>query len=127
MNIGAGRLLLLALIGFALLQNRHTLSNFFFPPAALPDGEVILLATRWCGYCAQTRTLLAELGINYRELDIETSEEGRTMFADVNGRGVPVLRVGAEVVHGWNEARMRTLLMAATPTSRSSAARETNQ
>lgn len=122
MNLRGGRLVLLLLIGFALLQNRHTLSNFFFPPAPLPEGKVILLATRWCGYCAQTRTLLAELGVNYRELDIETSAEGRAMFADVNGRGVSVLRVGDEVVHGWNETRMRALLAAASSAPHSPAA-----
>ena len=42
------------------------------PRMAAAEAPVVLYATSWCGYCAKTRSFLAEEGIAYTELDIES-------------------------------------------------------
>ncbi len=105
------KLLLIAVAGLALYQTRDKIEAVFASPAADTErGEVVLYATAWCGYCAKTRELLADLGVEYLEYDIERSEEGRRQFEALRGRGVPVLKVGEQVVYGYDRERMVKLL-----------------
>lgn len=99
--------LLLVLAALALYQNWDRLQRHIDgtpPPAA--RGEVVLYATDWCGYCRQTRELLTEQGVPYTEYDIEKNPEGRRQYDALNGRGVPVLKVGDEVLYGFNRERI---------------------
>lgn len=80
------------------------------PESMATEGDVVLYATSWCGYCRKTRELLAEQGVRYVEYDIEKSDEGLRQYEMLNGNGVPVLTVGREVVHGFDENRIRDLL-----------------
>ncbi len=86
-------------------------------PAALRaevgSAPVVLLSTAWCGYCRKLRGDLADWGVAYDELDVESSESGRRAYAMVGGRGVPILLVGDEVVHGYAPQRTRQLIAAA--------------
>lgn len=66
------------------------------------QGEVILYATSWCGYCAKTREFLGERGIAYTEHDIEKSADARRAYEALGGRGVPLLKVNDTVIHGYN-------------------------
>jgi glutaredoxin len=104
--------LLLILVAFALFQNWNKLENFFRPEPAevATQGEVVLYATSWCGYCEKTRQLLTAENVSYVEYDIEKSAEGLRQYEALNGRGVPVLKVGRTVVHGYNETDIRELL-----------------
>lgn len=63
---------------------------------------VVLLATTWCGYCRKMREYFADEGIAYTEFDVETDAKGREWYRAVNGSGVPVVVIGAEVIHGYN-------------------------
>lgn len=67
------------------------------------NGEVVLYATSWCGYCRATRELLAREGVKYREFDIEQSAEGAKLYRALGGRGVPLLEVGDTLIRGYNE------------------------
>jgi mycoredoxin len=105
--------LLLALGGAYAWQHRITISQWLNPPApvTLPEGvQVSLYATEWCGYCARTRELLAERKVPYREFDIEKSAEAAHRFQQLRGRGVPVLVVGDEVIHGFDQQAMHAAL-----------------
>lgn len=42
----------------------------------------------------------------YTEYDIEKNPEGRRQYDALNGRGVPVLKVGDEVLYGFNRERI---------------------
>lgn len=101
------KLLLVASL-LALYQNWEKLERLFRPDAG--KGEVVLYATSWCGYCQKTRELLAEEGIPYVEYDIEQSAQGRQQYQALSPRGVPVLTVGSDVVHGYDPKRIRALL-----------------
>lgn len=80
------------------------------PPLSVDAGEVILYATEWCGYCEKTRVILSERGVPYREFDVEKSAEGKARFERLKGRGVPVLEIGDEVIHGFNKGAIDNAL-----------------
>lgn len=96
--------ILLILAALAAWQHWDRLEPMLFgkPQQVAGQGEVILYATSWCGYCAQTREFLGERGIPYIELDIEKSPEARRAYDALGGRGVPMLKVNGTVIHGYN-------------------------
>lgn len=99
--------ILLLLTALALYQHWDSLQRWLVPAQAGGQGEVVLYATQWCGYCAKTRTLLAEEGVAYREVDIERSASGQAAFKALGGRGVPLLDVRGEIIHGYEPRAMR--------------------
>ncbi len=99
--------IILLLCALALYQYWDKLPGWFAPTEASRQGEVVLYATEWCGYCAKTRVLLAEEGVAYREVDIEKSASGQAAFQALGGRGVPLLDVRGEIIHGYNPQAIR--------------------
>jgi mycoredoxin len=84
-----------------------------FPGSVAPQtSRVTLYATSWCGWCRKTRELLASLNVPYVEKDIEKDTAGRAEYAQkVDPKvGVPVLDMAGEVVVGYSEVRIRTLV-----------------
>lgn len=77
------------------------------------DSPVVLMSTSTCGYCRELRHDLQKWGIAYTDFDVETSEDGMRAFELVNGRGVPILLIGDQLVHGYSPKRARELLLAA--------------
>jgi glutaredoxin len=71
--------------------------------------RVVMYATSWCPYCARARTFLRVNGIRYTELDVEKDPAAREHFQRLGG-GVPVITVGEEVVHGFDERALRRAL-----------------
>jgi glutaredoxin len=106
-------LLVCAVLGGAVWAVRPVLQEKTFAAASARRGEqpdVLLYATEWCGYCAATRSFFAAQGIRYTELDIEKSSVGRDGYRQLGGRGVPLIVIGEDVVHGYDESRLRALL-----------------
>lgn len=94
--------LLAILVVLALYQNWDRAVGLFRPAVAVQQGDVVLYATTWCGYCQKTRAFLAEKNIPYVEYDIEKSGEGRHQYNELKGNGVPLLNVKGTVVRGYN-------------------------
>ena len=59
---------------------------------------------------AATRELFAAGGIRYSEQDIEKSSSAAEGHRRLGGNGVPLIVVGDEIIHGYDEARLRRLL-----------------
>ncbi|MGH1370474.1 MAG: glutaredoxin family protein [Cellvibrionaceae bacterium] len=92
-------------IALVIFQKWDVISSAIRPPpdySAISQGEVVLYATSWCGYCQKTRDFLAKRNIRYKEYDIEKSEEGRRQYDSIRGKGVPVLIVNDTVIHGYS-------------------------
>jgi len=105
--------LLLALAGVYGWQHRDTVRDWISPPppiVAHPDRKVVLFATSWCGYCAKTRALLNRYNIPFTEYDIEKSDEAHANFERLGGRGVPLVLIGTQVIHGFDESEIRAAL-----------------
>lgn len=79
-------------------------------------SEVVLYMTRWCRYCAKARDLLKSLKVEFKEKDIEDNPRAMqelVEFARGKGielRGVPVVRIGDELVLGYNPQRIEALV-----------------
>lgn len=78
--------------------------------AEVGDKPVVLLSTAWCGYCRKLRADLKNWDVPYNEIDVERSDAGQRAYALLGGRGVPILLVGDQVVHGYSPKRARELM-----------------
>ncbi|MGG2399599.1 glutaredoxin family protein [Pseudomonas sp. SH1-B] len=100
--------ILLILAALALFQHWDKLERWIDPPqASNVSGEIVLYATSWCGYCAKTRELFAADGIAYREVDIEKDAAGRAAHQALGGRGVPVIDMRGQIIHGFDARAIR--------------------
>ncbi len=70
---------------------------------ASDNNDIVLYGAVWCGYCEQTRQLLASHNVDYCEYDIERSAEGYKQYESLGGGGVPLMLFNGEVVRGYNK------------------------
>jgi glutaredoxin len=85
-------------------------STFRDAPTAKSKEKVRLFTTVWCGYCKKAKAHLAAKGVPYDELDVEKSEHGRSEYAKLGGRGVPVILVGSQRMDGFDAAGLDAML-----------------
>ncbi len=78
------------------------------PKAA--TNSVIVLSKPGCSYCLRAKQFLDNNSIRYTEYNIKTSSEGRRLFQQHNGRGVPLLLINGNVIRGFDVAQMRQAL-----------------
>ena len=59
----------------------------------MPEGELIVYATSWCGSCHRARRFLEEHQVPYRWVDIDQDREAEALVKKVNhgNRSVPTL------------------------------------
>jgi glutaredoxin len=63
-----------------------------------------------CPYCARARAFFKRQGIQYAEHDIERDPGADAEYRSLGGRGIPFILVGEDVVRGFNEPQLRSLL-----------------
>jgi mycoredoxin len=105
--------IVLLLGGVFVWQHRADIGNWIDPPdpIVLPAGtQVVLYATAWCGYCAKARAMLSARSVPYVEYDIEKSDLGYDQYQRLNGKGVPVLLIGDQVIHGFDKGAITSAL-----------------
>ena len=100
----------LAGLAILLAMEWRSLLYYLAPAPDFGHGQVTLYATDWCPYCEKTRALLAQKQVPYKEYNIETSEQGRSQYQRLAGKGVPVLLIDGEVVRGYNEKTIMAAL-----------------
>ena len=66
------------------------------------SANVEVFLTSWCGYCKKMVQFLNEKGIPYTAYDIEKDAAAARSYDELGGNGVPVVRVGSHIVHGYN-------------------------
>jgi glutaredoxin len=69
---------------------------------------VELFVTSWCGYCRRLEQFLDAKGVRYTRYDIEKDADARQRYQQLGVRGVPVTRVGAAVIIGYDPAAIIT-------------------
>lgn len=59
----------------------------------LSGQEFVMFSTDWCGYCKRLKNQLGEIGITFREINVEQEMEYAGFVEEVNGgnRVVPTL------------------------------------
>jgi len=60
---------------------------------ALTGQEFVMFSTEWCGYCKRLKNQLGEIGITFREINVEEEPDSAEFVEQVNGgnRVVPTL------------------------------------
>jgi glutaredoxin len=77
-------------------------------PAIAPRVEIFV--TSWCGYCRKLESFLKSKKIRYSRYDIEKSSSARKRYEGLGGMGVPVVKIGSDVIRGYSpEAILRAL------------------
>ena len=84
------------------------------PAATTSRPRVEIFVTSWCPYCRALEGFLASRGIAYTKYDIEKSPQARAAHARLGGGGIPVTRIGSEVIRGFDKARLLEVLNTAS-------------
>ncbi len=72
--------------------------------------DIVMYATKSCGYCSKARALFSERGVAWREVDIESSEQANQEFKQRGGKGVPLTFINGQAIRGFNEDKLRSAL-----------------
>lgn len=83
---------------------------FLSTPIQAKEATVVLYGTSWCTYCKQVREYLRSEGVSFKDYDIESSEEGKRKFQEVNGQGVPLIFVGTTRLDGFDRNNLHAAL-----------------
>jgi glutaredoxin len=66
--------------------------------------KVIIFSASWCGICKKAKTYFRRNGIPFTEHDIEKSTRAKSLYKQLDAKGVPVILVGKERMNGFTEA-----------------------
>ena len=73
--------------------------------------NVLIYTTPTCVYCKMTKEFFQEHGITYTEYNVALDEQKRSEMLEKSGQmGVPVIDIDGEIVVGFDEGRLKTLL-----------------
>jgi glutaredoxin 3 len=66
--------------------------------------DVVIYVAGWCPYCQRARGLLAQKGVQFREVDVDDDPQLREeMIARSGRRTVPQVFIGAKHVGGCDD------------------------
>jgi len=72
--------------------------------------QILMLGSRNCRYCTIARSFFEYHKLSYEERDIDNSEKNLQMFYLMGGQGTPLIIVNKEIIHGFDEDRIRKAL-----------------
>ncbi len=75
------------------------------------DKSVTIYSTPVCHFCHAAKDFFKENNVEYVENDVASDAEKRQEMIDMTGQmGVPVIRIGDDVVIGFDEPKIKELL-----------------
>jgi glutaredoxin 3 len=75
------------------------------------DKQVTIYSTPVCHYCHMAKDFFGENNVTFTEFDVASDLDKRKEMVDMTGQmGVPVIRIGDDVVVGFDEGKVRELL-----------------
>ncbi|MBI2410183.1 glutaredoxin family protein [Candidatus Kaiserbacteria bacterium] len=78
------------------------------------DKNVTIYSTPTCHFCHMAKEFLKEKGVGYTDYDVARDIEKRQEMIQKSGQmGVPVIFVGNEMIIGFDQERLASLLGAA--------------
>ncbi len=73
--------------------------------------KVIVYSTPSCHFCHMAKEFFKEKGVDYEDIDVAADQEKRAEMVDMTGQlGVPVIRIGDDVIIGFNKPKIVELL-----------------
>ena len=77
----------------------------------MTQKPVTVYSTPTCHFCQATKEFFAANSIEYTNFDVSKDLEKRQEMIEMTGQmGVPVIRIGDDVVIGFDEDKLRELL-----------------
>ena len=74
-------------------------------------NTVTIYSTPVCHFCHAAKDFFKENNVEYTEHDVASDLEKRTEMIDITGQmGVPVIRIGDDVIIGYDEPKIKELL-----------------
>lgn len=74
-------------------------------------SKVTIYSTPTCHFCQLAKEFFKENKISYTEHDVLADLEKRREMMEISGQlGVPVIRIGQNVIVGFNQERVEALL-----------------
>ncbi|MAZ29832.1 NrdH-redoxin [bacterium] len=75
------------------------------------DKTVTIYSTPACHFCHAAKDFFTENNVAFTDIDVATDAEKRQEMIEMTGQmGVPVIRIGDDVVVGYDEAKVKELL-----------------
>lgn len=73
--------------------------------------EVIIYSTPTCHFCQAAKGLFKQNNIPFTDYNVAENEQRRAEMIERSGQmGVPVIFIGREMIIGFNEKRIKSLL-----------------
>ena len=77
----------------------------------MADKKVTVYSTPTCPYCKRTKDYLIQKGITFTDINVaEDREKAKEMIQKSKQMGVPVVIIDDDVVVGFNQAKLDSLL-----------------
>ena len=77
----------------------------------MTDKKVTVYSTPTCPYCKRVKDYLTQKGIAFTDYNVaEDREKAKEMIDKSRQMGVPVIVVGDEIIVGFNQAKLDSLL-----------------
>lgn len=75
------------------------------------DKKVSIYTTPTCHFCHAAKDFFGANNVAFDEFDVARDVEKRKEMVEMTGQlGVPVIRIGDDVIVGFNEPKIRELL-----------------
>lgn len=75
------------------------------------DTPVVIYSTPTCHFCHAAKAFFDEHGVKYEDHNVMTDLEKRKEMIDMTGQlGVPVIRIGSDVIVGFDQGKVKELL-----------------
>ncbi len=75
------------------------------------DKNVLIYSTPTCHFCHAAKDFFTANNVAFQDFNVATDLEKRKEMVDMTGQmGVPVIRIGDDVIVGFDEAKIKELL-----------------
>ncbi len=72
---------------------------------------VTVYSTQYCPWCIKAKEFLHENNITFKSIDVGASQKAAKEMVKLSGQnGVPVIKIGKEMIIGFDESRIRHVL-----------------
>ncbi|OGI83296.1 hypothetical protein A2997_02265 [Candidatus Nomurabacteria bacterium RIFCSPLOWO2_01_FULL_36_10b] len=79
--------------------------------SAETQSHVSIYTTPACHFCHMAKDFLKEKNISYTEYNVSEDQNKRAEMIDMTGQmGVPVIKIGDDIIIGFNEEKILELL-----------------